>query len=184
MTQPPGGEPVAQLASALFDCMNQVNPTNPSPVARVEFRVGTEVAHDMDQVNDLCCEGLGYVMLGDSWLSSNSFPEEDINRQATARCMPPSWGIQLKYGLVRCVPTGGADGSMPTAVQWNDAAYQNFYDAEMLRNVACCFRSWFTSQVGFFDGMSIVIGRQIQANPNGGCVERYQTISVQFPNCC
>jgi hypothetical protein len=31
--------------------------------------------------------------------------------------------------------------------------------------------------------MSIVIDRQIQGNPSGGCVERFMTLTVQFPNC-
>jgi len=37
--------------------------------------------------------------------------------------------------------------------------------------------------MGLFEGMSIVIERQTQGSPNGGCVERSLTITVQMPNC-
>jgi hypothetical protein len=36
---------------------------------------------------------------------------------------------------------------------------------------------------GFFEGMSVVIDRQVQGPPLGGCIERYVNVQVQFPNC-
>lgn len=179
-------EPTVTLASQLLTCLGQAVSGNPGAPGNVCLRVGSEVAHDLGQFEDLCCEGLAYVSLGDTYPSSDSFPEQDIIRQANTVCAPSSWAQQFRMGIVRCVPVAAEINGMfepPTCTQWTAAAIQNMYDSASLRKAACCFRSWLRAQSGFFLGMSIVIERQIQVNPNGGCVERYVTLTVQFPNC-
>jgi hypothetical protein len=44
-------------------------------------------------------------------------------------------------------------------------------------------RNYIATNNDLFLGMSIVIGRQLQNNPQGGCVERNMTLTIQFPNC-
>jgi hypothetical protein len=56
------------------------------------------------------------------------------------------------------------------------------YDAQSLRVATCCFRTWVINNQGLYTGMSVIINRQVQGTPNGGCVERYVTMTVQFPN--
>jgi hypothetical protein len=57
------------------------------------------------------------------------------------------------------------------------------YDSQSLRKAACCFRNWVNAQVGTqFDDMNVAIGRITQGNPQGGCVERSLTLTVQFPD--
>jgi hypothetical protein len=129
----------------------------------------------------MCCEGIAYVSLGDTYPSSASFPEQDIVRQADAVCSPPSWAQIFKAGIIRCVPTGDEDP--PTCDDWNAAFTQNIYDGLSLRRAQCCFRSYVTSNDDLFLGMSVVMERQVQGSPLGGCVERYFTIAVQIPNC-
>lgn len=179
-------EPTITLADQLLSCLSQAVTGSPNPPGSVCLRVGSQVAHDLSQWEDLCCEGLGYVSLGDTYPSSDSFPEQDIIRQANTTCAPPSWAQAFKVGIIRCVPVttpSGAGFAPPTCAQWTAAAYQNMYDSASLRRTVCCFREWLRNQTGFFLGMSLVIERQIQVDPNGGCVERYVTITVQFPNC-
>lgn len=180
----PSPDPVIVLADVALTCLTQAVTGVPGAPANICYRVGSEIAHDIDLINDLCCEGLAYVALGDTYPSSNSFPEQDIIRQASTVCAPPSWAQQFRIGIVRCVPVVMDDtGAMPTCADWNAAALQNMWDSVALRRAACCIRSYMASNNGFFLGMSVVIERQVQGNPLGGCVERYFTVALQFPNC-
>jgi hypothetical protein len=175
---------VPVMAAALLDCLCANVAGLTDPPQHCCYRVGTEIAHDLGPVNDLCCEGLAYVALGDTYPSSASFPEQDIVRQAEAACAPPTWAQSFRVGIVRCVPVVGADGvSPPSCADWNLAAAQNFEDSWALRRTACCFRTWVRARTDALLGMAVVIERQVQTNPLGGCVERYFTIAVQFPNC-
>lgn len=145
------------------------------------FRVGTEIIHDLGFSVDQCCEGVAYVALGDLFPSANSFPEADIVRQANSNCAPPAWGLYIKLGIIRCIPVGGMDPLDCNG--WNNAALQNIYDAKALMNTACCIRDWVTKEEPRFTGMSVIIDRQTQGNPLGGCIERSMTMAIQIPNC-
>lgn len=181
---PLGFDPVEGLALQLLECL-QAQATRLGLDSPGEFclRVGNEIAHSAGLIEDLCCTGLGYVSVGDIYPSVESFPEQDIIRQIQGSCPPPAWSVQLQVGIVRCIPTGDAD-SGPSCQEWNEAAVLNMRDAQVLRLVACCFRELVVNEVNdnVGIGMSVVIGRQIQSNPLGGCVERYVTLQVQFPN--
>jgi hypothetical protein len=180
----PNPDPVVVLAQVALSCLSDAVTGVPNPPANICFRIGSEIAHDVDLTNDLCCQGLAYVSLGDTFPSSDSFPEQDIVRQANTVCSPPSWAQEFRLGIIRCVPVVIDDlGSMPTCDDWNTAALQNMWDSVALRRAACCIRSFIASDDGFFMGMSVVIGRQSQGTPLGGCVERSLAMSLQFPNC-
>ncbi len=175
---------VPTLFDALLNCLRTAVNSQAHPPANIGPRVGTEVVYDMGQFSDLCCEGLAYTMLGDTWMSSDSFPDQDVIRQIRGSCAPPTWAQDFKMGIVRCSPTGQPDGEPPTNLEWLVASQQNLVDAHSLRLASCCFRDYVitTLQGTIYDGMSVVINRQVQANPQGGCVERYVTVTVQFPN--
>lgn len=145
------------------------------------FRAGTEVIHDAGVDIDQCCEGIAYVMLGELYPSSESFPEHDIIRQANSTCAPPTWGLQIRIGIIRCIPVGGLDPL--NCDEWGAIAVQNVYDARSLAKASCCIRDYVVSNTGIFLGMSAVIDRQTQQNPLGGCIERYVGLSLQIPNC-
>lgn len=176
-------DPMTTVVAAALDCLTEAVNYYPNPPDHICMRVGTEVAQDIDSYIDLCCEGLAYVMLGDTW-PTNMFPDLDVRRQSDTACGPPAWAQSLKLGIVRCAPIASDEvGSMPTCDQWNEAGQQNIYDAAALRRATCCLRSWFHSQTGAnFYGMSIVIDRQAQGPVQGGCVERAVTLQVEFPN--
>lgn len=176
-------EPLIELGQVALNCLSMAVTGAPNPPGEMCFRVGMEVVHDLGQFVDLCCTGLGYVSMGDTYPSSMSFPEADIVRQASSSCGPPGWGQQIRMGIIRCAPTGDLNGEPPTCADWTDAFIQNAYDAGSLRRASCCFRQWIINSQGFYEGMSVVIERQIQQSPAGGCVERYVTLAVQFPNC-
>lgn len=174
---------VSALMNELLLCLCQKSGAAENPPLNCCFRVGTEIAHDAGILQDQCCEGIAYVALGDIYPSSESFPEQDIVRQANANCAFPTWAVQFKVGIIRCVPTGN-EFLPPSCTDWNEAARQNVVDAKTLREVACCIRDFITGNNDLFIGMSVVVERQSQGNPQGGCVERSMTITVQFPNTC
>ena len=172
---------VLPLANQLLACLCAQTQLQPNPPQHCCFRVGVEIAHDAGVWTDLCCEGIAYVALGDTFPSSASFPEQDIVRQANTVCAPPSWAQYFKVGIIRCAPTG--DESPPTCDDWNAAFLQNVYDGLTLRRTQCCIRDYVVSNDSTFLGMSVVMERQVQGTPQGGCVERYFTIAIQIPNC-
>lgn len=183
MTSPDPLDPfVPLMAQTLLSCLSTAVSGSPGTPEHIAYRVGVEIAHDIGAEVDYCCEGIAYVALGDSWPSSQSFPEQDIVRQANSTCSPPGWGIQFRMGIIRCAPTGDINFP-PTDAEWNAAFIQNMWDARSLRAAQCCFRNWFVNLEDAMLGMSIVMERQIQSTPSGGCVERYCTIAAQFPNC-
>ena len=176
-------EPTITLATVALDCLSMAVSGNPNPPLNVCFRVGKQIAHDLGQFTDLCCEGLAYVSLGDTFPTESSFPQQDTASQVQGSCGPATWGQVIRLGIVRCVPVGDQNGEPPTCADWNSAFIQNAYDSASLRRATCCLRSWFLAASDFYLGMSIVIDRQVQVDPNGGCVERYVDVTVQFPNC-
>lgn len=173
---------VSVLMEQLLACLCEQVALQPNPPQHCCFRVGTEIAHDAGILEDLCCEGIAYVALGDTYPSSDSFPEQDIVRQAAAHCSPPTWAQAFKVGIIRCTPIGDQFNA-PSCDEWNAAARQNIIDAQTLRRVACCMRNFVVNNGDAFFGMSFVIERQTQGNPQGGCVERSMTLTAQFPNC-
>lgn len=176
-------DPVIGLYDQALTCLCQAAAEQPNPPLHCASRVGTEVLYDVGQYTDQCCEGLAYVMLGDTYISTTSFPEQDIVQQIRGNCAPPTWAQVIRIGLVRCISAGQQDGEPPSDETWALEARQNLYDSQTLRLAACCFRNWVNNQPGtFYDGMNVVIGRQIQTNPQGGCVERYVDLTVQFPD--
>lgn len=177
-------DPVYQVATQALLCLQASYPVSGYAPAEYCARVGTNVTYDIDQFRDLCCDGLGYVLLGETVASSTSFPERDIVRQANSSCAPAAWAQTLTIGVIRCIPVVTDDeGSMPSCNDWTLAYYQNIADIIALRRTACCLRSWFMAQTGMLEGMSFVIQDQAQGSPQGGCVERSMTLAFQMPNC-
>lgn len=172
---------VLPLMQQLLACLCAETQLQPDPPQHCCFRVGPEVAHDAGAWVDLCCEGIAYVSLGDTEPSS-TFPEADVSGQAERTCSPPSWSQSFKVGIIRCAPTG-TETTPPTCAEWNAAALQNVYDGLTLRRVQCCMREWIRNHDDLFMGMGVIMEKQTQGNPLGGCVERSFTMKIQFPNC-
>lgn len=179
---PLGLDLVPLLARFLLQCLCTTANRATNPPKNCCLRVGADVPMDADLYTDLCCEGLAYVSLGDVFPSTSSFPDQDIIRQAQARCGIASWAVSLRAGIIRCAPTG-TETTMPTCTDWTASAVQNFTDAQVLRVASCCFLAGFQNLNDQLLGMSVVINRQNQSSPNGGCLERYVTFDVQIPNC-
>ena len=168
---------VSELSAALLGCLCTAVSGHPDPPQHCCYRVGTEPVHDVDlETNiDLCCEGLAYVLLGDTYPSSQSFPDNDIVRQAESRCPFPTCGVAFRLGIVRCAP------ATSKCTENNAAFTQNLYDMQSINDAMCCFLEFVRTSTTFM-GMSLVIERQVQGSTSGGCTERYVNIVAQIPN--
>jgi hypothetical protein len=168
---------ITELSGALLSCLCNAVTGHPGAPQHCCYRVGTEPVHDIDLETqiDLCCEGLAYVLLRDVYPSVESFPDNDIVRQADARCTPPAWGVGLRVGIVRCAP------EVSDCPANNEAFVQNVYDVLSLNEAMCCFRA-FVNESPTFMGMSLVIERNQQGSTSGGCTERYVNLVAQIPN--
>lgn len=167
-------------------CLTTALTGNPNPPENFCKRLDLQVAHDADLYTDLCCEGLAYVSFGDITPSWESFPEPAVVNQAQrGSCGVPAWSVNVRMGVVRCLPVG-TDTTMPTCADWEATTIQQAHDAQALRAAACCLQQAITNSEdtpGPFWGMSAVIGTQGQIQLQGGCVERNVEITVQIPNC-
>jgi hypothetical protein len=172
---------VPDIANALLSCLCGAVNQAPDPPEQCCLRIGTQVTHDADLITDLCCTGLAYVRLGNLF-PTTAFPNPDTTRQAITNCGIVSWGVELVAGIIRCAPVGDENGNMPTCEDWTAAAVQNFYDAQSLRRMVCCFVTSVRT-ISLMEGMSVIVGTQTQGDPLGGCVERSVNLTVQIPNC-
>lgn len=171
------------MAQALM-CLCAAADAQPNPPQHCSFRIGSDILEDIGANGDFCCEGLAYVAMGDIFPTSEGFPQPDVNFQASAKCAPLSWGVNLKLALQRCVPTGPGEGQYVIPDRdWEAAALQNVYDVKTLLQAACCTRNWVIGESGLFVGMSSVVSTLTQGTSQGGCIERSINVSVQMPNC-
>ena len=168
---------VIVLANAMLTCLCNALAVNPNPPDHCCLRVEPQIPQDLNQLTNICCEGLGYVSMGDIWPSSASFPENDIVRQANAVCPPPAWGVQFKVGVLRCAP------DTSDCTEQRLAFEQEAHDAQALRKAVCCFRNYLQSGVDpQWLGMSFVVERQ-NKYVQGDCIDRFVWTNVQFLNC-
>lgn len=165
------------VASALLDCLQEQFPSTvlatPNNFCLIP---GAQIAEDVDPMTglDLCCDGLGWVRMGDGYPSSN-FPEPD---PLASQCFPLKWAQPYEVGLLGCYP---ADTSMLTCEQKTALAVEDMERVKILKQVVCCFkrhvdRTW--------PGRLWSVGAIAVEGPRGGCISRVMQLNVQLPNCC
>ena len=165
------------VAPRALACVTAAFDANPSPPDNYGYRVDYEPAAEMFP-EDICCQGLGYVSIGDVWPSVSSFPDADIVRQVQGNCPPAAWGVQFRLGILRC--TTGIE-LQPSQPDEDSAFFQDLNDIEALMQAACCLRTYFINDPQWL-GYSVVIERMVKTI-QGGCKDRYVPVSLQFPNC-
>lgn len=164
------------VAPRALECVRTAFNANANPPSNYGYRVEYEPPADM-WPEDLCCEGLGYVSLGDVWPSVDSFPDADIIRQVRGNCPPAAWGVQFRLGIMRCTTTEVG----PTQAEEDAAFTQDLHDIHSLIQAACCLRSYFINDPQWM-GYNVVIERMAKSI-QGGCKDRYVPVSIQLPNC-
>lgn len=164
-------------AGVLLDCLQEQFP-NAVIATPNNFCIipGTEIAEDVDPLTglDLCCDGLGWVRIGDPYPSSD-FPDPD---PVASQCFPIKWAQPYEVGLLGCFP---ADTGALTCPQKNQLALEDAERLKILKQVVCCFKAW---QVRNKPSWLFNVGLIAVQGPRGGCISRVMQLNVQLPNCC
>ena len=159
------------LAQLLLECLEEVlTVDHPNPPLHFSLRVG-QVAFDLSEREDLCCEGLAYVKINSAYPSDN-FPEPT---DTYSPCGGGGWAADLEMGVLRCAPVGTLE-YMPTDEDWTAAAEQVAHDAAALRQAVACFRDRLDPTAPWVARAWAPIGAE------GGCTGGSQVVTVGFIN--
>lgn len=174
-------DPILTMATSLLDCLQaQFN----TPIDSLDvpghffLQTGEQISEDIDPVNggDLCCEGAGWVRIGDTYPSS-SFPAPD---DTTKGCFPTGWAQVLEIGLLGCYVPGG-QVAMASDAQRNQAAFEDAARLMTIKNAICCWGNGLKStnrgRLWFVQSIAV-------SGPRGNCISRVGTILVSAPKCC
>jgi len=160
---------IQDLAELLLDCLCSKLAVRPNPPAQCCLRFGTDVPQDV-LPEDVCCQGLGFVRLGQMFASSQNFPEPDV----PDNCAGQMWAVELEMGVLRC-------GNPTECEDWTSGSVQHFSDRWAMVEAICCFRDRLMAQSM---APSILIGEGQPLAVEGNCAGATQTITVQIPGPC
>ena len=174
--------PNFRWASVLLDCLQGVfvnGVVDYATPANFCMRANeAPITDDLDPITgeDLCCDGLGWVRIGNTYPSS-TFPEPDTDG---IHCFPTGWALELEVGLLRCYVPAGQE-HMATCEQHTDNAIADAMAIRILPEVACCFGREFERQrpgrPWFVQGITV-------NGPRGNCIDRTMNILISTPKCC
>ena len=167
------------IAETLLACLEGQFPDSElSTPGNFCLRAGEEISEVIDPIigTDLCCEGLGWVRVGDRYPSSN-FPEPDIT---TVKCWPVGFAQAFEIGILGCYNPGSTP-EMANCAQHTDQAVNDMARLRILTKALFCFgdsdpirkkgRLWTLQSISV-------------SGPRGNCISRVAQILVQVPRCC
>jgi hypothetical protein len=174
--------PAWGMAGILMDCLQGLFVDGivdyPTP-GNFCFRANeAPITDDLDPMTgeDLCCQGLGWVRIGNTFPSSN-FPEPDTD---ATKCFPTSWALELEVGLLRCYVPAGQE-HMADCAQHTDNAIADSLALRILQETACCFGR----EIDKISRGRLWLIQGITVNgPRGNCIDRTMNLLVQSPKCC
>ena len=156
------------LARLLLECLQDAATIDhPNPPEHFSLRLG-EVAMDISQYEDLCCEGLAYVKIN-SVYPSDDFPAPNEQYTVCAN----QWAADLEMGILRCSPVGD-ERFIPTDADWTAAAEQVAHDAAAMRLALARFRDRMEP------GNPWLARNWAPIDPQGGCSGGTQVVTVAF----
>ena len=175
--------PELDIANVFLDCLQAyyVTPHENLPdIKEGNFCLipGSEIAEDIDPIFgfDLCCDGLAWVRIDNSYPSSN-FPEPD---PVLDKCFPVSLAQRYEVGILGCYPAGE---HMLSCAQKGNLALQDAARLRALWNVFCCFGKTMDAKPRTRGKLWTVEGITVQG-PRGGCISRVASVLVSIPVCC
>lgn len=169
------------MASWLMDCLQEQfpNDTIPTP-GNFCMIAGEQISEDIDPIigADLCCEGMGWVRIGDAYPSS-TFPTPDT---ITQKCLPLGWATPIEVGLLGCYHPGGQP-EMATCAEKTQQAEYDFERLRILQQVACCFGARVQGDSTTRGRPWTITGITV-SGPRGNCISRVANFVVSTGRCC
>lgn len=169
---------VKQYADQLLVCLEQEFNLQPEEVrpGNYEHVAGTIFIEDMDPFSgeDKCCEGTGWVRVGDTF-PSRDFPEPDVFEAGS--CDPQGWAQLIDVGVARCVP-GSGDPEGPTEADWLAARNQDLLDLMVIKKAICCWAKQMIPKGNLYQVTGIAV-----TPLSGTCISRIASIAVSVGPC-
>lgn len=170
---------VKQYADDLLLCLEEEFNLQPAEVrpAFYETVAGTVFIEDIDPFfgEDKCCDGTGWVRIGDTFPSRN-FPEPDPFEAGA--CDPQQWAQIIDVGVARCYP-GYGDPSGPTADDHAATYAQDALDLRVIKKAICCWANRMIPKRNSYQITGISV-----TGPSGVCMSRIAQIVVAVGRCC
>lgn len=181
----PGGDTLLYpVAEELLDCLctaltELATDVFPAPGICC-IRAGDNVAVDMGEYQNECCEGLAYVKINGIYPTGGAgspFPSPSSDF-ALNKCAPYAWGVQLEMAVFRCVSAEiiPCDYLTYGSNSWEYVAQRQMLDAKAMRQALCCF-------MAPRDGGDVSMGVMNSTSREGACMGVTWPLSVQVRNC-
>jgi hypothetical protein len=174
-------DPTWKIANMFMVCLQEQFPHAGLPTpGNFCMIAGEAISEDIDPIvgTDLCCEGMGWVRIGDRYPSSN-FPAPD---PVLKGCLPVAWAQPMDIGLLGCYQPGGE----PHMASCEEKTEQAVFDLErlnVLNQVACCFQDKLKDDPNMRGKLWTVTGLTV-SGPRGNCISRIMSVVVQIGKCC
>lgn len=169
---------VKQYADQLLVCLEDEFNLLPAEVrpANYEHVAGTLFVEDIDPFfgRDKCCEGTGWVRVGETFPSRN-FPDPDIFDSGA--CDPQGWAQVIDVGVARCYP-GYGNPQGPTEAQHLAARDQDLLDLMTLKKAICCWAEGMIPKRNSYQITGITV-----TGPSGVCISRIAQLVVAIGRC-
>lgn len=165
------------LAQTLLQCLEDSLTVNPP--AQICLRAGEAVTPQISTVDDECCSGLGWVRIASvSPLVLRG--QEDL----TFGCVNHMRETTLEMGVVRCMPTPGAD-TLVTCDQWTALALQLEADHTAMEAALCCLQALVRGgTVPAITDIALYPGEYTPRGPDGRCLGGTMMITAQHGCAC
>jgi hypothetical protein len=157
------------VAKLLLECLCKKLAVRENPPKLCCLRFGTDVTQDVIP-EDICCEGLGYVRIGDMFASSDSFPEPDT----ATNCQGAMLALELEMGVLRCGDPTDCDA-------WDSGTAQHISDRMAMFEALCCFKDGLESNALY---LNTLVGQGSPLPIEGNCNGATQIITVQIHGAC
>jgi hypothetical protein len=169
------------MANLFMDCLQEQFPDTVLPTpGNFCLLPGELMSEDIDPIigDDLCCEGLGWVRIGNRYPSS-SFPTADTVLKG---CLPVGWAQGIEVGLLGCYHPGG-EPAMATCAEKTQEAEYDMARIDVLNRVACCFQDRLRADPTTRGRLWTVTSIDV-SGPRGNCISRVMSTLVQIGKCC
>lgn len=167
-------------SDALLQCLRDQYSLLPAAVRPGNYDkiAGTFFVEDIDPMfgKDKCCQGAGWVRVGDSFPTDGSLePIESIKANA---CLPVTWALNLDVGVARCYP-GYGNVQGPTDADHLAARAMDLLDLQTIEKAICCWARTLRPKGTLYQVTGIAV-----TGPAGACISRIASILVQTGRCC
>lgn len=169
---------VDQYASQLLACLEEQFNLLPAAVRPMHYEkiAGTIFIEDMDPFSseDKCCQGTGWVRIGDTF-PSRSFPDPDIFDSGA--CDPQGWAQVIDLGVARCYP-GSGEIEGPSVSDHQAAVAQDVLDLRTIKKAICCWAKIMIPKRNSYQITSISV-----TPLSGTCISRIAQVVVAVGRC-